>query len=94
MSRPSLAPERYFMVSNAANSAKVFEWLKRRGMNPDMMYEDASHLYGMLALQGPRAVDIMREICPEAADLPFFGGIEKEIYARQTNLYSIYSCFD
>lgn len=77
-----LGSERFFMVTNAANSAKVYEHLKHGGQSPDLMYEDASHLYGMLALQGPKAAEIMKEVCPEAAALPHFGVVEKEIYAR------------
>ena len=77
-----LAPERYFMVVNAANVKKDKDWLSHFGVPQDFMFEDGSDLYGMLALQGPQAAAIMGTLVPEAATLPFFGVLEKEVYAR------------
>ncbi len=54
-----LAAADYMLVVNAANLEGDLEWL-RSHPHPDCRIEDHSHRYALLALQGPRATDILR----------------------------------
>ena len=49
----------YMLVVNAANLDGDLEWL-RSHPHPDCEVEDRSDRYALLALQGPRATDILR----------------------------------
>jgi aminomethyltransferase len=41
--------------------------------------EDVSEQYGILAVQGPRSRQILQQLAPEVADLPFFGLVDTKI---------------
>jgi aminomethyltransferase len=41
--------------------------------------EDVSEQHGILALQGPRSRQILQQLAPEVADLPFFGLVNTKI---------------
>jgi aminomethyltransferase len=41
--------------------------------------EDVSDQHGILALQGPRSREILTQLAPEVADLPFFGLVNTKI---------------
>src|SRR5690625_2333916 len=50
----------YLLVVNAANREKDFQWmLKHQSDNEDVTITDESDDYGLLAVQGPKAVDII-----------------------------------
>ncbi|MBI2870923.1 MAG: glycine cleavage system aminomethyltransferase GcvT [Candidatus Omnitrophica bacterium] len=48
----------YFLVTNAVQSAKVIPWLQKHRF-PNTQIRDATQALGMLALQGPRAVEFL-----------------------------------
>ncbi len=54
-----LAAADYMLVANAANLDGDLEWLHSHP-HPDCEIEDHSDRYALLALQGPRATDILR----------------------------------
>lgn len=54
-----IAADRYMAVVNASNIDKDFEWL-RSHLNADASLENASDRYALLALQGPRAAEILQ----------------------------------
>lgn len=56
--------EDYLMVVNAANRHKDVEWMRTRLM-PDTQMEDLSDGIAQVALQGPRAPEILRKLCRE-----------------------------
>lgn len=62
-----LSKEEFMVVVNAANIEKDFQWLEshRRG---EVELENASDSYALLALQGPRAVQILASLTE--TDLP------------------------
>jgi aminomethyltransferase len=61
------AADRYLMVVNAGNIGKDFEWL--RGTKAEgCELRNRSDEFALLALQGPRAQDILRQLT--AVDLP------------------------
>lgn len=60
--------ELYFIVVNAANKDKDFSWMKAHAVG-DAELEDASDRFAQLALQGPKAAEILARIAaPE--DIP------------------------
>ena len=61
-----LAPDRFLTVTNAANHDKDLAWFSRQLAGYDAVVEDAADSYAMLAVQGPRA----REIVQAVSDAP------------------------
>ena len=53
--------ERYFIVVNAANREKDYRWMLAHQAG-EVTFTDVSDSYAQLALQGPRAMDILRKI--------------------------------
>jgi aminomethyltransferase len=68
-----LAPFRYLLIVNAANRETDFEWLKQREI-PGSDVRDVSDEFGLLAVQGPHA--LQRLGLPDA---PAFSFAEGEI---------------
>jgi aminomethyltransferase len=61
-----LGEDRYLTVTNAANHEKDLAWFRRHAGGLDVTVDDAAPRYAMLAIQGPRA----REIVQQMADGP------------------------
>jgi len=57
-----LAPEEYLLVVNAANTDKDFGWVTAHQAGFDVSVENASDSYSQLALQGPRAQEILQPL--------------------------------
>ncbi len=58
----------YFIVVNASNKDKDYEWMKAH-VTGDVILEDISSQVAQLALQGPKAMDILRKVAKEE-DIP------------------------
>ena len=54
-------PERFMLVVNAGNVEKDFAWLRAQGPQ-DCEVADKSDAYALLALQGPRALEILQPL--------------------------------
>ena len=54
--------DRYMLVVNAANLAKDWAWVAKHAADFDVEIEDASDETALLALQGPRAREILRPL--------------------------------
>jgi glycine cleavage system T protein (aminomethyltransferase) len=54
-------PERYMLVVNAGNVEKDFRWLRSRGPE-GCEVSDESDAYALIALQGPRAQEILQPL--------------------------------
>lgn len=71
-------PTEFRMVVNAANHAKDVSWLKEQNsMGIEM--EDYTDRTAMIAVQGPKAISILRGLCDRPGDLesaPAFGVVE------------------
>ena len=57
-----LAPDRYLLVVNAANADKDYAWVVDHRASFDVTIENSSDRYSQLALQGPRATDILQPL--------------------------------
>ncbi|MBW3609198.1 MAG: glycine cleavage system aminomethyltransferase GcvT [Actinobacteria bacterium] len=61
-----LAADRFLTVTNAANHDSDVAWMREQAAGHDVQVEDVAGAYAMLAVQGPRA----REIVEQIADSP------------------------
>lgn len=57
--------EKYWVVYNAGNRDKDFKWLKKNSKDFDVKLEDVSDTYAMIAVQGPKALEVMQKITEE-----------------------------
>lgn len=84
--------EKYLLVVNAANTEKDFEWIKKHAPN-EVSVENKSEKYFQLAIQGPRAEQILQRLTPEPlSEISFFrfkdriklSGLENEVLISRT----------
>lgn len=70
-----LEENEFLLVVNAANTDKDYEWLKKHhDTSLDVKIENVSEDYAILAVQGPKAEDILQLITNETLkDIPMFG---------------------
>src|SRR5690606_14514216 len=62
----------YLLVVNASNIEKDVEWMKRHATG-NVVIEDRSDEYGLLALQGPKAQQVLQKLTAEPLDeIKFF----------------------
>jgi len=71
-----LAKGRYLVVVNAATADKDFAWFEKNARGLKVELENKSDFYGMVAVQGPNAVEVVKLIEPKALALPRFGAME------------------
>ena len=60
--------DHYFIVVNAANKEKDFIWMRNQAFG-DVTFEDVSDKYAQIALQGPKAMEIIKKLC-DPAEIP------------------------
>ncbi len=70
-----VADDRFFLVINASNIDKDWEWIQQQAKDFDISLEHQSDLYGELAIQGPEAEQVMEQTlgipCQELAFYTF-----------------------
>lgn len=54
--------QRFFLVINAANIDKDWAWIQEQAKSYDVQLENQSDLYGELAIQGPEAEQVMKDV--------------------------------
>jgi aminomethyltransferase len=75
-----LGQERWWVVVNASNRAKDVAWLQAHAHGFDVEIEDLSDRTYMLALQGPKAQQILQRLTPaDLAAMPFHTGQETTV---------------
>ena len=79
-----LAKDRYLIVVNAATADKDFAWFQSQAKGFKLELDNKSDYFGMIAVQGPKAVDIVNLIAPKAVALPRFGALELELYGQKS----------
>jgi aminomethyltransferase len=76
-----LGPDRYLTVTNAANHEQDLAWFQRHAAGFDVTVTDAAPRFAMLAVQGPRA----REVVQAMSDAPLparFTAAERRLAGR------------
>jgi aminomethyltransferase len=73
----------YYLVVNASNRLKIVDWIMRhRGSYPAHV-EDQTLATFMLAVQGPRALDVLHpHVNVEIANLEYYSGCEAIVFGR------------
>lgn len=63
----------YLLVVNASNRERDVAWFRERAVGLDVVVDDATDRLAMLAIQGPKAVDIMASLgFPGAKDVGYY----------------------
>src|SRR3954468_19774874 len=57
-----LAPEKYFLCINAGNIPQGGAWIREHAKGFDVKIDDVSEDFGLLAVQGPRAPEIVQSL--------------------------------
>ncbi len=89
-----LDPEDYLLVVNAASRARDLELLgaAAASVGPGVRIDDQSDATALVAVQGPRAVEIVSEVVgPEAAELRYYSFIHQDEALHQDGLGRIVS---
>ena len=60
--------QHFLVIVNAANRIKDVQWMKEHAQGYQVTVNDSSDDVAQLALQGPKAIDIMKAIIGEAAE--------------------------
>jgi aminomethyltransferase len=76
-----MAPDRYFVVPNAANTSRVLQILGEAD-TPDRVHLMYHQDWCFLAVQGPASPDVIRSLFPDAADLAFMRCVESSFLRR------------
>lgn len=72
-------PDSWFVVANAANRAKDFAWLSEHA-GPGVFLADVSDEVYMVAVQGPRAAELLTPLTDvDLKVVPRFGTLEAEV---------------
>src|SRR5215471_5320501 len=57
-----LGEDDYLLVINAGTREKDIQWVRQNAANYDCVVEDLSDAYTQLAIQGPRAIDVLQKL--------------------------------
>ncbi|MFD1540265.1 glycine cleavage system aminomethyltransferase GcvT [Nonomuraea guangzhouensis] len=79
-----LGDEEFMVVANASNYEKVGEELKNRAKSYNAVVEDRSEQYALIAVQGPRAQEILATLTDaDLAGLKYYAGLPGLVDGRQ-----------
>lgn len=67
-----LSPEKFLVVVNAACVETDFKWMQKHAKTFGVTVRNESNLWSMLAVQGPKAVEVVNQLLPGVKDLPRF----------------------
>ena len=75
-----LSEERFLLVVNAANRSKDLAWLNKHAEGHEVAVEDLSDRMAMMALQGPKALEVLQPLCDKAlSGLKWHAFLEAEV---------------
>ena len=75
-----LEKDRYFVVVNAATIEKDVAWFQKQARGLEVEIDDRSDYYGMIAVQGPKAAQLIGFDYKDATVLPRFGAMECRVF--------------
>ena len=82
-----LADEEFLIVANAANAEVVSAEVAERVKNFDAVHQDVSADYALLAVQGPKAVEILAPLTDTNLDeVKYFAGYPSTVAGKQVLL--------
>ncbi|NLB90076.1 MAG: glycine cleavage system aminomethyltransferase GcvT, partial [Clostridiales bacterium] len=65
-----LGEDKYLLVVNAANKDKDVAWIEKNLLGGEVSFSDDSDQWGQIALQGPRAQEILEKIVEDRNQIP------------------------
>jgi aminomethyltransferase len=71
--------ENEYWLTAAEPALRYFRQIARRMQLSDVQVDDVSNDFGILAVQGPLAFDVIRQLTDDAASLPYFGLVQTSI---------------
>jgi len=75
-----LAADDFLVVVNASNAPRDYEWIASRVEGDDAEVTDESDRYALLALQGPKALEILAPLASrDVSGLKYYGFAEGEV---------------
>jgi aminomethyltransferase len=75
----------YGLVVNASNRAKILSWLNQRRGELDVNIDDKTSEYAMIAVQGPRAIELLDAVCDfELTSLRYYHGVVARVESFRT----------
>lgn len=73
-----LADDKFMLVINASNTEKDFNWMKENNKF-GVELKNLSDDYSLLAVQGPRAKEVVQKICDKNLDLEYYHFMQAKI---------------
>lgn len=70
-------PSKYLLILNASRIDEDINWLARNALGYDVVIDNQSHNYSMLAIQGPKASDLIEKMGLKKEDQPEFFSIKR-----------------
>lgn len=74
-----LDEERFLVIVNATTTEKDYNWFLKNSKKFNVRVENKSNEYSMIAVQGPKSLELMNKFVPEILKYPRFGIVETEI---------------
>jgi aminomethyltransferase len=82
-----LAADDFLVVVNASNAERDYAWIAERAAGSGAEVSDESDRYALIAVQGPRAVEILTPLMTEgAAALRYYGFLQGEVAGKSALL--------
>ena len=77
-----IGADEFLVVVNASNAERDFEWIASKA-GSDVQVTNESDRWALIALQGPKAVEILRPLAtPGAENLKYYGFLQGEVAGR------------
>jgi aminomethyltransferase len=82
-----LSEDRFMVVANASNANVVLEALRQRAAGFEALVHDSADDWSLIAVQGPKAVSIMREVTDaDLAGLRYYTALPAQVAGRDAVL--------
>ena len=78
-----LTPEKFLVVVNAACISEDFAWFQKQAAKFDVSVRNESASWGMIAVQGPLALEKVSNLISDVVDLPRFHIKEIELFGAK-----------
>lgn len=78
-----LTPEKFLVVVNAACISEDFAWFQKQAAQFDVSVRNESASWGMIAVQGPLALEKVSNLISDVVDLPRFHIKEIELFGAK-----------
>ncbi|MBP7796426.1 MAG: glycine cleavage system aminomethyltransferase GcvT [Elusimicrobiales bacterium] len=79
-----LDEERFLVIVNATTTEKDYNWLLSNSKGFNVKISNKSSDFSMIAIQGPKSVEVMKKFAPEILRYPRFGIVETDIYGKHS----------